>query len=1050
MKTFIKAYFIFLFLLLYSFPFFSQSYQFKNFGADNGITQPNVYAINQDRNGYLWVGTGEGVCKFDGISFKSFYTIDGVSENFVTTSYRDRSNNLWLGHKHGGITFFDGKTFKAIYTEGVSKSPVTCIVGDEKDNIWCATQNDGIFRISNDSVADVFKDEFKEITILSIHFSKGNQLLVGTDLGLMVYDLKGEKRKPQFLNFVSSVPKTRVQCIIKKNNSGSFWIGTENKGVYLLNPNLDSPEHFSSSVVAKNIDIDFSNIQDIYEDTEANLWIATFGNGVIKLLVSANTLEYDDYQHFSDDNGLGTKFTKTIYSDHEGNIWVGTSGIGLVELTGNCFSFYSHTTPKFSNSVTSILIGKKTNWFGIENGLIKMDVSPKEKWTFYSEKNGFVDDLVTSLFQTDSNHLIIGTDKNGAFQLDISKNVFSKINLYPDLLSNSINSITGYNKIIWFATKNGLFKVELEKKIKTHYTTESGLVDNNINKIYLDSDNNLWIATHSNFISYIDKNGTIENKKIYYGRDKINITGLIKDKNGVLWVATFGNGVYKITKNSISRFSTFNGLKSNYCYSIVNDTSNNIWVGHRMGLSCIRTLKNSVNQYDKADGIQGYCNYNAFFKDYYGNIWFGTSNGAVKYDPRKDKINQVPPILNITSVKLDDSEIDLSKKITLPYGNYRLRIEFIGISYKSGTHINYQYKLDGYDVGWSDKSNSNFAYYGKLSDGEYSFLVKAFNNDGVSNTVPLMLKISIAPPIWKRWWFIVLVVAALFYGFFVFVKVRERNHRKFEMKLKKMLNEKTREVISQKEEIEKKNKDITDSIRYAKRIQDAILPDWEKVRKIFPESFVFVQPRDIVSGDFYWFEKHGNKLIIACADSTGHGVPGAFMSIIGNTLLKDISSRPEVTSPAHVLQTLDNEIKVLLRQNDDDYERTYDSVDVIFCEIDIETLFIRICSTRRPVIVSINNELTMFKKEYSEIDNYETHDIQLKKGDTIYMFTDGYPDQFGGTHGKKIKMSNIKIMLEQMQTLPIAEQAMIIDRYFNRWKEGHDQVDDVLFIGIRL
>ncbi len=673
-----------------------------------------------------------------------------------------------------------------------------------------------------------------------------------------------------------------------------------------------------------------------------------------------------------------------------------------------------------------------------------------EKYFVYSQKNGFVNDKITALYQLDTNNLIIGTDKNGVYQLNIRANKFKKIELNLDLLSNSINSITGFEKTIWIATKNGVFKIEADKNIKTHYTTENGLSHNNINQVYLDHDNTLWIATHSNFLSSINKNGDVKNEKIYFGNDLINITSVIEDRNGNMWAATFGNGVFEVTKNGIIRFSSESGLISNYCYGMIDDGSNNIWVGHRNGLSCIKTEKYFITQFGKLEGITGDCNFNATFKDYLGNTWFGTSSGAVKFDPHKDKKNIIPPIVNVTSLKVNDKEVDFTSDISLPYDNYRLRVDFIGISFKSNSQVTYQYKLEGYDMSWSDKTNNAFAQYGKLTDGDYKFLITAYNSDGVSSVTPFSIKISIASPIWKRWWFIVLVVIAVGYGFYIFIKIRERNHRLFQVKLQKALNEKTREVIIQKEEIEKKNKDITDSIRYAKRIQDALLPHTEKLKRIIPESFIFFQPRDIVSGDFYWFEVYGNKLILACADATGHGVPGAFMSMIGSTLLKDITSREDVVTPADALEILDEEIKLLLNQNNVDQEQTYDSIDVIICEIDLETYFVRLCSTKRSVYISSDNQLITARKEVSDFQGYEMREMQLKKGDTIYMFTDGYPDQFGGEKGKKMKISNIKLLLQEIQSLPIEKQSMIIDRYFNRWKEGHDQVDDVLFIGLQL
>ena len=1029
---------------------FSQAYQFKIFGADNGITQPYVYTINQDKNGYLFIGTGDGIFKYDGVAFKPYTKEDGLSENFVTASYQDNSRNLWLGHYEGSVTYYDGKKFKSINTTKFSKSPIYSIAEDDKGYVWFATQNDGIFRINRDFEVEAFKVEFADQNIFSLNFSKNSELLVGTSNGLLVYKLTGKNRKPELIKNTNNLPETKIQCIIRKNNSSSFWVGTEDQGLFLVTPTPDSK--FTATPIGKNLPVDISNVQDVYEDAQSNLWVSTFGNGVVKLLLSPTKLVYSEYQQLSEDNGLGNKYTKTIYADHEGNMWVGTYGTGLVELIDNLFTFYFHSSSSQLHNVTAISINDQTKWFGLDKGFMKIQ-SGVQNPELYNSKNGFIDDHVTALIQTDSNHILIGTDHKGAYRMDIHKNKFEKIALTNDILSNSINAIAGNEKGSWIATKNGIFQLDSEAKSIKHYNTESGLTHNNINHIFLDKSNTLWIATHSNFITSISGNGILKNKKIYNGSDLINITGILMDQQSDLWVITMGNGVFRLNKNdSLISFNSANDdLKSNYCYSIIDDGANNIWIGHRMGLSRIKG--NSIKTYGKEDGIIGDCNFNSFFKDSYGNAWFGTTDDAIMFDPHKDKKNLTAPIINITSIKMNDKYIDASKSIDLPYDDYKLRIDFIGVSFKANSRITYQYKLEGYDAEWSDRMYSNYAQYGKLVEGEYTFLLRAFNSDGVSNPVPLSVHIQIAPPLWKSPWFIILVIAGIIYGFYLIVKIRESNHRRFQAQLQKALNEKTREVIIQKEEIEKKNKDITDSIRYAKRIQDALLPDLEKLKEIFPLSFVFFQPRDIVSGDFYWFEKYDHRLIIVCADATGHGVPGAFMSMIGTTLLKDITSRPDITSPAQTLDVLDKEIKNLLRQNDDEQDHTHDTVDIIICEIDLNTYYMRMCSTRRSMFISINNELTTFKKEKENSDSvfqYENRCIQLQKGDTLYMFTDGYPDQFGGEKSKKIKISNMKLMLEQIQTLPMSQQAMIVDRYFNRWKEGHEQVDDVLFIGIKL
>lgn len=1050
MRSSINHFLLFSLAFLLNLRATGQAYQFKNYSIDNGISQPYIYTINQGKNGYLWIGTGEGLCKYDGLRFKSFYSTDGIAENFVTTSYRDKQRNLWMGHYQGSITVYNGKDFKAINTSGFSKSPVTCITGDDNGNIWCATQNDGVFRINKNFEVDVFKMEFNQENVFSIQLIKNDQLLAGTANGLMLYNLRGEKHKPEFIGQVDNGPQTRINCIIRKNNSGSFWVGTEDEGLYLLTPSSSKANSFRVEQIGNTLNIEPGNVQDIYEDPQSNLWIATFGKGLFKLILDKSSLKYNDSQHFDERNGLVNNYLKKLYCDHEGNIWVGTYGSGLVQITDNCFTVYSHSDSTYSNNTTALLPAEGIKWFGLDKGLLRIDANSKSIWQFFGASNGFTNDKVTALCQPSKEVLLIGTEHQGLFEMELPSQKIKPITLSEDNLTHTITSIVGNAEHYYVGTRGGLFDLEPQKRIMTHYSTDNGLPHNNINQLFLDHDGTLWIATHSNYIAFLTKNGALGNKQVYFGNDLINVTSIHEDSKHQLWAATFGNGVYCIHGKTITHITTETGLKSNYCYAIGVDGSDNVWVGHRLGLSRIKTGKNVIDQFDKNDGINGDCNYGAIVTDVQGNVWFGTTMGTVKYDPHKDKKNMIPPIVNLFSVKLNDREIELSKDTVLPHDDYRMRFDFIGISFKANTRVSYQYKLEGYDVDWSDNTFNNFVQYGKLSEGDYTFLLKAYNSDGVGNAVPLSIKFSISPPIWKRSWFILLVIAASLYILYAIIKFRERSHRRFQAQLQKSLNERTREVIQQKEEIEKKNKDITDSIRYAKRIQDALLPEVNKLQYFVPESFIFFQPRDIVSGDFYWYEKYGDLLIIACADATGHGVPGAFMSMIGSTLLKDITSRKGVNSPAFALALLDEEIKMLLKQRDTDLDQTQDGVDLVICEINLKTHFARICSTKRPVFIVHKGELKLYKKEVSENQQYETIDLQLEKGDSIYMFTDGYPDQFGGEKGKKIKTSHMRTMLEQIHTLPVAKQKMIIDHYFNSWMEGYEQVDDVLFMGIRL
>lgn len=415
-------------------------------------------------------------------------------------------------------------------------------------------------------------------------------------------------------------------------------------------------------------------------------------------------------------------------------------------------------------------------------------------------------------------------------------------------------------------------------------------------------------------------------------------------------------------------------------------------------------------------------------------------------------------MVNITSININDSIYDISKKIVLPYSNYRIKIQFIGLNYNNPEQVTYQYKMDGFETKWSEMSVNREAIYSLSQDNTYTFMVKACNSDGICTETPITIEIKISKPIWKTWWFITLLIILLVGAVYFIIKIRERKQKQFQAYLEKLLDERTREVREQKEEIELKNRDITDSINYAQRIQASILPSLRKLQHIFSGSFVYYLPRNIVSGDFYWFEviPNTNKFLIVCADSTGHGVPGAFMSIIGTTLLKDIFSRPEVHKPSDILQHLDNELKSTLNQNIDG-ERPNDGMDIIVCEIDIKTYYARFSSAMRPFIVYQNGEQLYFKGSRSSIGGqvkeekiFEDVELQLTKGDLIYMFSDGYPDQFGGPLGKKFKMVRLRNLLKDIYQKPMEEQYNYVKSNFELWKNDLDQVDDVLFMGIKI
>ncbi|MCA0431421.1 MAG: SpoIIE family protein phosphatase [Bacteroidetes bacterium] len=283
-----------------------------------------------------------------------------------------------------------------------------------------------------------------------------------------------------------------------------------------------------------------------------------------------------------------------------------------------------------------------------------------------------------------------------------------------------------------------------------------------------------------------------------------------------------------------------------------------------------------------------------------------------------------------------------------------------------------------------------------------------------------------------------------------------------ERSLEQKVVERTEEVVRQKEEIEIKNtelenlyKQVTDSIHYAKRIQEAILPAQDYINDVLPNNFVYYVPKDIVSGDFYWVVKKQNIVYFAAVDCTGHGVPGAFMSLVGHNILKDIINNTNLSKPAEIMNALrDGVIKALHAENNQD---TKDGMDMTMCCINFETLELQYAAAFNPLYIIRNNELKQYDankfpigKFLGEKQPFTNHVIQLQKGDQLYLFSDGYADQFGGPRGKKFMVGNFRKILLSISSLPINEQKNILHNTLVEWQGSQEQVDDVLVMGLKI
>ena len=263
-------------------------------------------------------------------------------------------------------------------------------------------------------------------------------------------------------------------------------------------------------------------------------------------------------------------------------------------------------------------------------------------------------------------------------------------------------------------------------------------------------------------------------------------------------------------------------------------------------------------------------------------------------------------------------------------------------------------------------------------------------------------------------------------------------------------------LAEQKKIIEVKNQDITDSLHYSKRIQTAKLPRLEEIYDALPHSFVLYKPKDIVSGDFYYFSRKEEVIYMAAADCTGHGVPGALMSMIGSEKLHDAISRSD--EPSQILHVLNQGMKLSLRQSQHD-DSTRDGMDIALCRIDLKTRQLSYAGANRPLWMirkeaRMLEEIKATKKAIGGLTEdswlFESHNVQLQEGDSVYLASDGYADTFSGKGNKKLTTKKFKQLLLDIQDLPMQEQGLYLEQFIENWKSGTEQIDDILVIGIRL
>ncbi|MFY7972209.1 MAG: ligand-binding sensor domain-containing protein [Flavobacteriales bacterium] len=1026
----------------------AQSYKIKAYSDRDGLSSAYINTINQDSRGYLLIGTSEGLFRYDGFRFQSYTTKDSLADNFIECSLSATNDRILFGHNNGNVSIYQNGTFDILHLEKFLTSKIVQILQDKEGNFYLISQSSGICILDKGFNILHVQQGLEDYNVFTAQFDSNNRLWLGTDLGIVQVKFNGSSKCEA--SIISGFPITTVTGITNTQNN-RLLVSTIDAGLY----SLDVASSAIDSIKAFNEDLSAYQIKNVREDKNGVLWIATNNAGLIELS-NPQKFNYQTVVHFTDGALKDVISTRTSFTDREGNVWIGSIGNGLLKLEDDYFSTFKITSDE-DLSIYSLYNIRDSLYIG-GNGYIQLCFgNPRNIIDTFGKEKGLPNTPITAIYRTSKGDLYAGTIDDGLWKLPANQKRFKRILLSTDFKNQKISHLLFHDGMLYVATDFGAYILENDK-LNARLSIETGLSGNVVRSFFKDSKNRIWIGTTSSEISFIDTDGSLQILSSPIPNSTLPVRFFAEDAQRNIWMSTEGAGVMKLSEDGFKIFQKEKGLYSDFCYSMASDDKNHLWIGHRGALSRININTDEITILSPGEIGDISCTENAILRLSSGMIYFGTNNGLLRYDPIRDKKNELEPLLNFNAILVGDSTYTDISFIDLPYGDYKVAFDFVGISLKQSEGVSYQYILDGYDTEWSEFTKDHVITYNHLGPGTYTFKVKAFNADGFGGKTVREFTLTIDSPFWQKWWFILgAIILFLVTGRLVLLR-RERILKANQEYLKKELAARTKEVVEQKELLEIKNKDITDSILYAKNIQNAFLPSYLELKAVFSDAFVYFKPRDIVSGDFYWVQKTDRYIQIACGDCTGHGVPGAFMSLIGSRVLKDVSALEAPNNPAHFLSCVDQELSQVFKQGSE-ASTLNDGMDMALVSFDTFSGVARFASANRPIFVYHQNKIIEIKGDRRPLGGtfsamvtagFTGEELTLHKGDIIYLFSDGITDQFGGPYGKKIKKRGFKSWIQEVCQLPLDVQRNAIKEKFKAWRGDLDQLDDIIIIAIQI
>ncbi len=1028
------------------------------------------WSITQDHRGIMYFGNSNLILEYDG---KNWLKIPVPEQTYILSLATGTDGTIYAG----GIDDFGHLVLDSLGQ--LKYESLSVLVDDDKSitRVWKTYSNKDKIYFCTLKYIFIYDPNDKSIETIELpddsfwsFLVNDNLFTSNIDLGLLEVNSEGKMQKAKGGDYFTD----KDIFTVYPWSDDTLLIYSVPGGLSFYNAETGEVSGFDFNEDASSTNLILME-SSVYTGERLNDSLFAFGtrtNGLFIINRAGSIVT-----HLNESHGLQNEIVTSLhYPDDQGGVlWLTlTNGISSVNISSPVKMF--GTESGLNGPIYGIDKHKDSYYIATLQGVFRKMYLPNQQ-TVFSDITGISGEQVYTLknvITPDNNEMLIAASTRDIYNITGSQAniLFSDIETYQ-LLQSEV-----FPERIYVGTSRGLRYLYFQDDRLVFPDEEAFALNNEtIRGITEDSLGNLWCETFTG-IYLISPDGSEKDLPVSIK----NMGGtFFSFDDGLFFVSDDRVFQYCYSDNEFHFFSPLNELffekgkelrevfpldntnllafyaKNNDLYNDIITVENDSWKTDTLSLRAIPQITTNIafadSTYIFTGTHVGLFVYNDLidkkfersFNTLIRSVVIGADSlvykGGEGFFQRSDEDNGLVQLFH-SPIKFDYNNITFT--YSSPY-------------FENEEEIVYSSYLEGFDQDWSLWSTDISRSYTNLRHGRYKFHVKARNIYGFESQVST-LEFTVLPPWHQTWWAYLLYFVIGIAVIAISISLYTRKLQKDKKHLEEIVRERTAEILEKNEEIERKNKSITDSIRYAKRIQTAVLPDKQTSDKF--EYFIYFKPKDIVSGDFYWLQNFEDKkkLIVAAADCTGHGVPGAFMSMLGTAFLNEIVAKTEIQHSDQILNVLRDYVIKALKQGvkEGEVDEQRDGMDIGLAVINLKTRVLEFSGANNSMLFFRNGELTEYKPDRMPIGTYRRQDepftrteVKLQDSDLFYLFSDGYIDQFGGEEGSKYMKNRFKEFISNIHNKPLSEQKRLLEEEMEEWSKYHEQLDDQLIIGMR-